>query len=253
MKRIVYRVASFVLVCFVIGCESTPSQNAEGAVSAAPEALAEASASTRGQPSIVERLLDSAEADFRAKRFLPPHARNAYEGFHSVLVIAPKSSEARAGLQAIMLVYVDRARQQLRASRLTEAEKTLALIRRYFDKTQLLTELRNELSAARKRLNAQLATKKKASTGAAKSVVPKYEDITLEVSALSGRGEQIVTLLENTAKRLQETDEGVLIFARNDAEGRWIYQTMRKSVPGYRIRGDIRYTKKPRLRILPPY
>jgi hypothetical protein len=54
------------------------------------------------------------------------------------------------------------------------------------------------------------------------------------------------------AQRVRESDETVLILARTDAEGRWIYKVMRESVGEYRIRGDIRITREPALVLQPP-
>jgi hypothetical protein len=69
---------------------------------------------------------------------------------------------------------------------------------------------------------------------------------------LSARNENIKNQLKALANRVQESKEFVLIYARNDAEGRWIYQQMRKASEDYRLRGNIKRHKKPRLVLAAP-
>ncbi len=59
--------------------------------------------------------------------------------------------------------------------------------------------------------------------------------------------ENIKNQLAALASRVQESKEYVLIYARNDAEGRWVYQQMREASEDYRLRGNIKRHKKPRI------
>lgn len=59
-------------------------------------------------------------------------------------------------------------------------------------------------------------------------------------------------MLEQLARRVSQSDESIMIYARNDAEGRWIYKTMKDAVGDYRIRGDIRISRQPALELLSP-
>ncbi|MFC6981009.1 hypothetical protein [Microbulbifer taiwanensis] len=59
-------------------------------------------------------------------------------------------------------------------------------------------------------------------------------------------------LLRGAAQRIRRGELRVIIVARNDAEGRWIYQQLREAVPGYRVRGDIKLGSPPRLLLIQP-
>lgn len=66
------------------------------------------------------------------------------------------------------------------------------------------------------------------------------DKVDLPAHWLKARDEQIKSLLSSVAERVKQHNERVIIYARNDEEGRWIYQTMKSFAGDYRIRGDIR-------------
>jgi len=74
----------------------------------------------------------------------------------------------------------------------------------------------------------------------------------LDKTALSNRDRVMVAQLQSLGLRVKDTREYVLIHARSDAEGRWIYQQMRNASKGYRLRGDIRRSKTPKVILQPP-
>ena len=41
-----------------------------------------------------------------------------------------------------------------------------------------------------------------------------------------------------------------VIVARNDAEGRWIYKSMQQAIEGYRLRGNIKMGKRPKVTLI---
>jgi hypothetical protein len=56
--------------------------------------------------------------------------------------------------------------------------------------------------------------------------------------------------LTGVAHKAKQTDQFVLIIARNDTEGRWVYQQLRNAVPGYLVRGDIRIGSPARVKLV---
>lgn len=197
--------------------------------------------------NIETRILASAERAFRANRLLEPKHDNAYDKFHSVLLLNEHNRQARAGVQAIMLRYAEYIRGALRAGRVDQADEYRIKVESYFPANPLLMDLKKQIQAARQH------TAERSAPTLASPNEPKFEEISLSVSGLNARNEDTSELLFSIARRLESTKEGVMIFARNDREGRWIYQQIKKGAEGYRVRGDIRYAKKPRIRILPPF
>ena len=57
----------------------------------------------------------------------------------------------------------------------------------------------------------------------------------------------MVQMLAGIAQRIRQHQMRVIIVARDDSEGRWIYGQLRQAVPGYRVRGDIKLGNPPRL------
>ena len=210
----------------------------------------ESSEAISAPPKIETRLLSRAEADFRKGRYLPTtHSRNAYDGFRSVLLVDPQNKQARAGLQAILLTYSERVRRAMTQGKLSAARQLLNTVASYYPQNNLLADLNKDIQKQE-----ELMRRSEVVTN---HVLPSakplnYEDVPLDLTSLSTRSHETTQILADIAARLSETNESVLIYARNDAEGRWIYKQMKQAVKGYRVRGDIRYSKSPKIRILPP-
>ncbi len=74
----------------------------------------------------------------------------------------------------------------------------------------------------------------------------------LALAELNTRSDSLVDYLQAIARQVRFTRESVLIVARGDGEGRWIYQRMREAVKGYRLRGDILIESAPKLVLQAP-
>lgn len=194
--------------------------------------------------TVERRLLIQAEKAFRLGRYTTPQHDNAYDKFHSVLLINPGSSGARSGLQAILLRYAELVRGSLQNGRLGAASAYLNQAELFYPANPLLMDLKKDLRVAKKNQPAEVFV--------AKGTSSKHEEFNLPLDELSDRSTVVTQILSSIALRVKETDESILIFARNDKEGRWIYKQLRLSASGYRVRGDIRISKAPKVRILPP-
>ncbi|MFL0810561.1 MAG: N-acetylglucosaminyltransferase [Agarilytica sp.] len=193
---------------------------------------------------VEERLLEQAQDSFRRGRYTTPVHSNAYDTFHSVLIINPENSQARAGLQAILLRYAELIRTAMREGRFSAASATLRQVELYYPANALLMDLKRDIVSAKKAmLNRPAMVEQK---------TEQHEEILLSVHHINKNTPEIQDTFKNIAERLHETQESILIFARNDREGRWIYKQIKKAANGYRVRGDIRISRKPKLRILPP-
>jgi hypothetical protein len=75
-------------------------------------------------------------------------------------------------------------------------------------------------------------------------------EIVLDAKKLQAKDPQLTTQLTGVANKAKQTDQFVLIIARTDADGRWIYQQLRNAVPGYLVRGDIRIGSPARVKLV---
>lgn len=182
----------------------------------------------------IDSLLAEAEFALQQGRLTLPLHDNAFDRFQAVQLLDPQNVAAGSGLQAILLVYLDRVQQALAANRLQAAAAELRQARQYFPAAPQLDALAQELRRRGRDLEPVVSTP--ADSG---------DRVNLPPQPLARRSEDIKKLLVQLAQRVRESDETVIIHARSDAEGRWIYKTMRESVGEYRIRGDIRIVRQP--------
>ncbi|TVZ40029.1 hypothetical protein P886_4446 [Alteromonadaceae bacterium 2753L.S.0a.02] len=194
--------------------------------------------------SVEQKVLAQAEAAFRKGNLTTPPHNNAYDRFHSVLMLNPNNQQARSGLQAIVILYADMIRDSLAASRYTQANALLKQAQIYYPAHPLLLELQKE--ARKSQLHSEQVMLKQSPSDLT------IQEFPLPERKLSRNKEELIPFLASIAQRVKVTEESIMIYARTDAEGRWIYKQMKKAAEGYRIRGDIRLAKSPKIAILPP-
>jgi hypothetical protein len=187
----------------------------------------------------IENLLALAERALQADRLASPAHDNAADRYRAVLRLDPQNPQARTGLQLVVMRYVDLARQALAKSRAEQADYFLARARGVGGvaaDNSLLAELQKNIADAR----------------ASQTRSTDYSRFDLDRQQLSAKTSELVALLVGIAERVRDTDETLLIVARTDSEGRWLYQQMRRAVPGYRLRGDIQIGKVPHILLQAP-
>ena len=189
---------------------------------------------------VVDALLAQAERDVLAGRLTSPYGRNAYDRFQGVLRLQPGNIQAQSGLQLILMHYVSLGRSALKRDKPAQAKQWLALAQTITQTNPLLDELQAAIDESLLRQSER------------RSLSKQGDEILLKASDLSARNDAIKLLLQGVAARIRQSDESVLIVARTDAEGRWLYQQLRQAASGYRVRGDIRVEPTPKLRLLPP-
>ncbi len=239
------------VIAAVIGLSGC-KQNVREPINPQPEQAAPISASPAAPVTIPLKkrmenaLLRQAQHAFSLGHFTTPAHSNAYDKFQSVLLINPHSDQARAGLQAILLKYAQLTRLAISEGRFASAKNYLRAAEIYYPANALLMDLKQKIRESE-------AVYRQADEESAGGQLQDYEEVALSVSDLNRKSESLLQMLVNLAQRIEETEEGVLIFARSDREGRWIYKQMKDAVPHYRVRGDIRISKSPKIRILPPF
>lgn len=212
------------------------AQDASPLASSKPEPL---SSKERRQASI-ERWLDDAEQALSENRLLTPVGNNAHDRYRAVLLLDPDNQRAESGLQAVALRYVALARSAAGRGALSEAEAFLDKAREVGEENPVVDELAQHIATERQRRQNAAAVEREGT---------RYQ---LNPYQLSARAPELVEELHTLAKQVRETNEFLLIIARTDAEGRWIYQQMREAVPEYRLRGDIRVGAPPHIELQAP-
>jgi hypothetical protein len=192
------------------------------------------------QAALIAELLTAGDRALSADRLLLPLEDNAYDRFRAVLLLEPDNPVARSGLQAIVLRYLDMARTAAARSEYRQALSHISMADQIEPGSPLVEELEDSIREQQARQRAHRA------------VVESDAEHLLDPELLRQRADEIVELLGEIARKVRASEESILIVARNDAEGRWIYQQMREAVPDYLVRGDITIGPRPRIQRLPP-
>lgn len=240
MKRLIW-------VCLLVtGCQgaavkpSLPQIGSE-VVSAARTAPVENTSISKRQ--MIQKLLLQGEAALAAGRLTEPAEDNAADRFGAVLLIDPGNDRAREGLQMINLSYAEAVREALAKGRLWQARRSLRTMQKHFPSSPINQAVADEVRSAE-------ATVK---TARAEVTLKEGEEwIELSSAELGERTAEVKKVLAGVAEKISQTGRSVMIYARNDAEGRWIYKMMNEAVDGFRIRGDIRIANQPALKLMAP-
>lgn len=251
--RVMHVAYLVVILAMLAACGSSrvkPSEGAAAEVSREHQNVPVAQSSNVKRLSARERvigeLLLSAQQAFRENRLTTPSHDNAYDLFQSVLTLDPENSSARAGVQAILISYADWSRTAIAEREYSKAQDYLNLAQIYFPANPLLLELQQKLRED-KRLRARVEQQVLVSEPA-----PERVEYSLPGLALKKKSPAVADYLARLAKRIQASDESVMIYARSDSEGRWIYQQLNQATEGYRVRGDIRIASAPKIVLMPP-
>lgn len=177
----------------------------------------------------IQPLLAKAELALGQNRLMSPAGNNARYWFERVLALDPKNTQARSGLQLIPLQYLQLARGAAAKGGRARALSLLARGLRLSPGQPQLLEFRRQLELR-----------------AAPGAVAGQAHWWIDAAELKARAPALVKQLSSWAKKAKQGDLLAIIYARNDSDGRWIYQQMRRALPGYRLRGDIR-TGRPKL------
>jgi len=213
--------------------QTAPVVSAQGPLSAAER-----------QERVIDRLLWQAERALQADRLMTPAADNAYDRFQAVLLMRPEHSAARTGLQLIVMRYIELGRDALARQRMEDVERYLARAEAVGLGRELIEELRAQRDQQRV-LQRRVAVQQDGLLG-------DRPRLMLSADTLNDRGPPLQAQLRVVAERIGKSHESLLIVARNDGEGRWLYKQIKSLLVGYRLRGDIRVGKEAYLEFQAP-
>jgi hypothetical protein len=166
----------------------------------------------------LDALLEKGDRALKDNRLLTPIDNCAYDFYREALVVVPDHPAALHGLQRVAERYVAMAEQAAERGRYDTARKML-------DHARLVDPDLDSIQAA----EAQIKTRSTA----------QREHTPLDTEQLSAHATELSARLKALGARAKSRDDWVVIRARNDAEGRWIYQQMADSPGERRIRAEL--------------
>lgn len=177
---------------------------------------------------IIADILYEASYAFDDNKLLLPAGDNAYDRYQEVLSVDPGNQVAIEGIKAIVIRYVELADEAMLIGKYDNAAAML-------DRAASIDPGSDAIFAGLSRLE--------------EARLNKVEFYELSPDLLSEQSIDVMILLAEIADMVKQSDATVLITARTDEEGRWIYKIMRESVGGYRLRGNISLGNVPGVQI----
>ncbi len=177
------------------------------------------------QQRLLRMLLARAQLALHKDQLMTPANDNAYGWYLQVLSHDGSNAEAHWGMREIGDRYLELAEQAFVSGNDNKAEVFLSRAQRISVTPAIAAQLRGKYTTK----------------------APPENEFPLERRALSAKSDAIIAQLVEIAVLAREQSSRLTIYARTDAEGRWIYKQMRNAVNGYRLRGNIQLSKVPRV------
>lgn len=220
MTHCARRLLGAALLCGLCACTATPP---------APEPAAEPAAIPLPAPASVvvappvdidrlDALLERGDQAMKAGRLLTPIDDCAYDYYREALALAPDHPAAQHGLQRLAERFVGMAEQAAERGQFDAARSLL-------ERARIVSPQLESIAAAQAQIDLR-------------SSAPRSR-IALDPAQLSAHDFGMATLLKSLGARAKARDAWVIIRARSDAEGRWIYQQMASAPGNRRIRAEL--------------
>jgi hypothetical protein len=228
MRQVGWYISALMLSA-VIGCASAPAHVEVPPVQPPAPKVLDAKAQK------IELILQRADTALAMQALTEPVSENAYDLYRAVLIMDPTNIRGQEGIKNVAAAFPAQVEEAIVGKQYDAALRKLQKGLIIFPADQRLKQMQSQVKAAKlARMQA-----------AAKSTT-----IMLSTAELTAKTPAIEEILRNLAKRAAENNEMVIINARNDAEGRWIYKTMKASV-GARLHGDIKISSSPSVQVTP--
>jgi hypothetical protein len=172
----------------------------------------------------VRRLLRAADYAITDNQLVDPPGVSALARYQQVLQIDPENPDARYGIQGIVDRLVERARAAGAQRRFQEAERVLAQAREVDPEHPGIEPAHTQIALVRS---------------------SRRESFPLDPAGVDNRAAPVVARLREAGAASRAPGCRAIIRARNDAEGRWIYQAMSAAPGSDRIRAEILISRTP--------
>jgi hypothetical protein len=226
------RFTELLVLLVVAGCTVPPAPPV--VVAAPPAPVAAAGEPAAPPPAVIDwdrldTLLILGDQALKDDRLLTPIDDCAYDYYQAALKVAPDHPAPRHGLDRLVDRYVALASE---AAQRGQRDRALNLLERakyvHADSPAIaMAEAQLELFGDAKRTR-----------------------VILDAAALSARAASVADELTRLGAKAKADGTWVEIVARNDAEGRWIYQQLRRAPGERRIRAELTLGAPPRIEIV---
>ncbi len=222
--------ATAIILCSVLivltGCKAV---NPEPSKPAAAQKIVTTTA-TRTQDPRIQPLLEEAYFAFIENRLTTPIEDNAYFRYLQVLAIDPTNEDAHTGITNIVEEYLDWSLDSL-------AKRNFRAAVNYLNKARSVDDTHPNILAVETRI--------------AEYRNAGEEFYSLEPTGLKGKSAETQQALTAVAHRIQETNANIIISARSDSEGRWIYQQLNARTIN-RVKAQFEQRSKPGITLIIP-
>ena len=204
------------ILMMIAGCETTPPI-------AEPTPVVETPAAeivpVKIDPELLYQLLAKADDAIKNDNLTFPDEDSAYHTYLEILAIEPGQEDARHGLERLVELYIELAMRALERSQYATARSMLARGRLIMPNHPSIepTDEQIRLLSQAQRTRVKL----------------RQEDLQNNPDAISDK-------LQALARNPELESCRFIISAINDAQGRWIYQTLAKGVQSTRLRAQIK-------------
>lgn len=241
---LIVTVLAGVIATAITGCGSQPVK---------PPVQAQIETTQGSASQAVLSLLAKADAATNADRLQQPLNDNAVDRLRAARFLAPDYIGVDQGFAKVVTRYLQLSQQSLAGNQPGKAKfyfQQASVLLKEIGSEELTVKLGSDMAALDERLASyQVPVVKPAPEALEDNAIESYP---LDVAQLASRSSVLAANLAALAQRLRFSGESMMIVARTDGDARWVYKQMRKAVPGYRLRGDIKTGREPRIEILPP-
>jgi hypothetical protein len=201
---------------------------------------------------LIRQYLYEAEDALAHDRLTSPRNDNALAGYQRVLALDPRNEKARSGIKLISRRYLSMAKK---AEQDSDFERALGYARQaqrmapgYEGSSHMVKHLEQRKAAYDAQ---QMQIVKAGGASAQVTLKSKGNEYFLAAGDVSRRNFTAKAQLAQIAEKAKNLDSRLLILARNDGDGRWIYSQMRDSLTtDYRLRANIRVDSQTRIVLL---
>lgn len=241
---------AMVLLALQAGCGGSQKPVAQPAQPSAEQLASEHRAvlekKRRAREASIKALLTQAEAALAKNQLTTPADNNALDRYRAVALLAPGDARAKEGIKKVAQRYCQLAYGALSSGRLNQAATWLDKAEQIEPTLVAIAPLQAQLNRARKQAKAVPKLQEPV------ALSPDNDVVDLPADQLKDRSDTLVTALQDLAQKVKQDDSYVLIVARSDADGRWVYQQMKQALPGYRLRGNIELGREPKIVLQAP-
>jgi len=177
----------------------------------------------------LDALLEEGDRALKDGRLLTPIDNCAYDFYREALNVAPNHPAALHGLERVAERYVAMAEQAAEKSQFDTARSML-------ERARIIDPNLDSIDAA----EAQIKMRSTA----------QRQHTQLDGEQLSAHSSELIARLKTLGAQAKAQDSWVVIRARNDAEGRWIYQQMADAAGARRIRAELTLGAPPSVDLL---